>query len=81
MKWQMKFNIKKCTLLRIETNNDRAQYAMNGQRLSAVNGKDLGITILSDLKPSQHCSEVFKTTTNWLASSGASSKINQKKLY
>jgi hypothetical protein len=61
-KWQMKFNVEKCKVLHIGSNNNRAQYLMNGQQLSAVNKeKDLGITISSDLKPSQHCSEVFKT--------------------
>ncbi len=49
----------------IESNNNRAQYLMNGQQLSGVNKeKDLGIMISSDLKPSQHCSRVFKTANN-----------------
>ena len=60
--WQMKFNIEKCKVLHIGSNNDCVQYYMNDQQLSAVDKeKDLGITISSDLKPSQHCSEVFKT--------------------
>ncbi len=49
-------------MLHIGNSNDHAQYLMNGQQLVAVNKeKDLRITISSDLKPSQHCSEVFKT--------------------
>ena len=61
-KWQMKFNVDKCKVLHIGSNNNRVQYLMNGQQLSAVNKeKDLGIIISSDLKPSQHCSEVAKT--------------------
>lgn len=60
--WQMKFNVEKGKVLHIGSNNNHAQYLMNGQQLSAVNKeKDLGITISSNLKPSQHCSEVFKT--------------------
>ncbi len=55
--WQMKLNVEKCKVLYIGSNNNRAQYLMNGQQLSVVNKeKDLGIS--SDLKPS---SVVFKT--------------------
>ena len=61
-KWQMKFNVDKCKVLHIGSSNDRVQYEMNGQILEAVNKeKDLGVMISSDLKPSQHCSEVVKT--------------------
>ena len=60
--WQMKFNVEKCKVLHIGSNNNHAQYLMNGHQLSIVKKeKDLGITISSDLKPSQHCSEAFKT--------------------
>ena len=60
-KWQMKFNVNKCKVLHIGSNNDHVQYRMNGEILEAVNKeKDLGILISSDLKPSQHCSEVVK---------------------
>ena len=60
--WQMKFNVDKCKVLHIGKNNNRVRYVMNGQQLSAVSKeKDLGITISSDLKPGQHCSEVVKT--------------------
>ena len=58
----MKFNVEKCKVLHIGSNNDRAQYKMNGHILEAVSKeKDLGIMISSDLKPGQHCSEVVKT--------------------
>ena len=61
-KWQMKFNVDKCKVLHIGSSNDHVQYEMNGQILGAVNKeKDLGVTISSDLKPAQHCSEVVKT--------------------
>ena len=34
---------------------------MNGSELSKVNnGKDLGVTISNDLKPTKHCSDVVK---------------------
>ncbi len=40
--WQMKFNVEKCEVLHIGSNNNRAQYLMNGQQLSTVSkGKNL----------------------------------------
>ena len=61
-KWQMKFNLSKCKVLHIGSNNDQVQYEMNGHILESVNKeKDLGVTISNDLKPGKHCSEVVKT--------------------
>ena len=61
-KWQMKFNIDKCKVLHVGSNNNLLQYSMNGQQLSAVKKeKDLGVLVTDDLKPGQHCSEVVKT--------------------
>ena len=60
--WQMKFNIEKCKVLHIGSNNNKLLYSMNGQQLSAVNKeKDLGVLVTNDLKPGQHCSQVVKT--------------------
>ena len=61
-RWQMKFNVEKCKVLHIGSNNNQFQYSMNGQQLSTVNEeKDLGVLVTNDLKPSQHCSQVVKT--------------------
>ena len=61
-KWQMQFNVEKCKVLHIGSNNNMQQYSMNGQQLSAVKKeKDLGVLVTDDLKPSQHCSQVVKT--------------------
>ena len=61
-KWQMKFNLSKCKVLHIGSNNDQVQYEMNGHVLETVKKeKDLGVTISNDLKPGKHCSEVVKT--------------------
>ena len=58
----MKFNVDKCRVLHIGSNNSQLQYLMNGQQLSAViKGKGLGVLVKSDLKPGQHCSQVVKT--------------------
>ena len=61
-KWQMKFNVEKCKVLHIGSNNDHVQYSMNGIQLGNVDKeKDLGVIISNDLKPSHHCKEVVKT--------------------
>ncbi len=57
----MKFNFEKCKVLHMETFNNRTQYLKNCQQLSAVNKKDLRMTISSDFKSSQHCLEIIKT--------------------
>ncbi len=35
-KWQMNFNVNKCKVLHIGSNNDRVNYSMNGVQLSKV---------------------------------------------
>ena len=61
-KWQMQFNVDKCKVLHIGSNNDQTKYSLNGSELCKVNNeKDLGIIISNDLKPGKHISEVVKT--------------------
>ena len=61
-KWQMQFNVDKCKVLHIGSNNNQAMYSLNGSDLCKVNHeKDLGIIISNDLKPGKHVSEVVKT--------------------
>ncbi len=60
-KWQMNFNVDKCKVLHIGSNNDRVKYSMNGVQLSKVDQeKDLGVIISNDLKPNLQCKEVTK---------------------
>ena len=57
----VKFNIDKCKVLHIGSNNQYTEYTMNGSEPSKVSHKkDLGETISNDLKPSKHCSDVVK---------------------
>ena len=61
-KWQMQFNVDKCKVLHLGSNNDHAKYSLNGSELCKANHeKDLGIIISNDLKPGKHISEVVKT--------------------
>ena len=56
------------------------QYLMNGKLLSAMNKKkDLRTTILNDLEPSQHCSEVVKTANRLVGFIGRTLKNKSEK--
>ena len=77
----MKFNIDKCNVLHIGSNNQFTKYTMNGSELSKINHeKDLGITIGNDLKPEKNIVDV-KKLTNWSASSVGLLSINLIKSY
>ena len=57
----MSFNANKCKVLHIGYRNEKAKYILNGTQLKSVENEiDLGVTISSNLKPSQQCSNVVK---------------------
>lgn len=59
--WQMRFNADKCKVLHIGYRNEKTNYFMDGSQLKSTNREnDLGVTISSNLKPSEQCSEVVK---------------------
>ncbi|KAF7684982.1 putative RNA-directed DNA polymerase from transposon X-element, partial [Cucumispora dikerogammari] len=50
-KWQMNFNIEKCTIMHVGTKNLNYNYAMGNQDLAEVNQqRDLGVLIDKNLK-------------------------------
>ncbi len=58
----MTYNIDKCKVLPIGSNNNRTNYLMNSTEITKANEeKDLGVIICNDLKPGRHCTEVVKT--------------------
>ncbi len=53
---EMPFNVNKCHILEVGTKNKKYGYKMGGVKLESVHCvKDLGVTITSNLKFSQHC--------------------------
>ncbi len=57
-RWEMPFNVKKCHILQVGTRNLKYDYEMSGEQLESVHSvKDLGVTIMSNLKFSQQCKE------------------------
>ena len=55
-RWLMEFNAAKCTVIHVGRNNQRYEYVMGEQKLSAVDEeRDLGIMITADMKSSVNC--------------------------
>ncbi len=76
----MTYNIDKCKVLHIGSNNNRSNFTMNGTDITKVNEeKDLGVIICDDLKPGKHCIEVVKTANKLLDSLAEPSNSSPKK--
>ena len=57
--WGMSFNVAKCKIMHVGTNNPKYKYHMKGQELLEVEEeKDIGVLIKSNLKPKDHCTVV-----------------------
>ena len=55
-KWQMPFNVNKCQVLQVGSNNNKYEYEINGHKINSTSQvKDLGVTITSNLKTSTQC--------------------------
>ena len=77
--WQMNFNADKCKVLHIGYRNEKANYTLNGTQLKSVDSEiDLGVTISSNLKPSQQCSEVVKKANKIISLIGRSFEYKSK---
>ena len=57
-KWQMSFNVDKCTVNHISKKNEKAEYKMKERILSEITEEnDLGVIISNDLKVGKQCSK------------------------
>ena len=66
-KWQMNFNVEKCTVMHIGAHNRKSDYSMAEQRLTEVNQqRDLGILITDDLKWRNQVDASFKKSNRVL---------------
>nr|VZI40184.1 unnamed protein product [Spirometra erinaceieuropaei] len=69
-RWLLRFNVAKCSILRLGTTARSAStrgYFLGGAALQEVEAqKDLGVLTKSSLKPSAHCSRVAKTAMSVL---------------
>ncbi len=77
----MIYNIDKCKVLHIGSNNNRSNYTMNGTDITEGNEeKDLGVIIRNDLKPGKHCTEVVKTANKLVGFIGRTFEFKFKKV-
>ena len=61
-KWQMNFNLDKCSVMRIGHNNIQSNYNMSNQQLPTTDQqRDLGIIITKDLKWQKQTEKSCKT--------------------
>ena len=80
-KWQMAYNVSKCKVMHIGSNNNRTNYSMNGTEIPKVSKeKDLGVTISNDLKPTNHCSDVVKTANKLTGFIGRTFEFKSEKV-
>jgi len=57
--WQLPVSVSKCSILTVGRVYDRTRYHLNGTELPQSDiCRDLGVTITSNLSPSQHISEI-----------------------
>ncbi len=57
VKWQLKFNAKKCKIMHLGSKNSKAEYMMDGTTLESVTEEnDLGVLIDDELKFYKHVS-------------------------
>ncbi len=59
MKWQMEFNIGKCSILSVGRNSSVYYYSLNATPIDRSRcERDLGVLVSSDLRPRNHCIQV-----------------------
>jgi len=65
--WQMLFNIEKCKVLHIGSNNQHFRYYMDGRELKkCTEEKDLGVIFTNDMKSSHQCLEAYNRASRIL---------------
>lgn len=65
--WQMSFNVDKCVVMHVGSNNISNSYTLGNQKLKSSNKeKDLGVIMDSSLKFSEQCSVAVKSANRTL---------------
>lgn len=78
---KMSFNLDKCKVLHIGSNNVQANYTLNGVQLKSVDEeKDLGVMISKDLKPSKQISKVIKTANMFIGFIGRAFQFRNEEI-
>ncbi len=78
--WQMKLSVEQCRVTNIGIHNDNVKYLLNGVEMSLTNTEtDLGVMVSDNLKPSNQCSKVVKTTNTLVEFIGRTFKYKSEK--
>jgi hypothetical protein len=65
--WGMAFNYRKCKVMHVSKKNPKYDYFMRGTKLSTTDaGRDFGVLISSNLKPSVQCTKAAGTAISVL---------------
>lgn len=66
--WNLKFNVKKCSVINFGNLNPKKEYFLKNEEISSNDcERDLGVTISSNLKSSLHVSKIVKDAEKCLA--------------
>ena len=80
-KWQMNFNVDKCSVMHIEHNNMKSNYNMSNQQLPTTDQyRDLGIIITKDLKWQNQTEKSCKTAIRVLGFIARNFRYKNKEL-
>ena len=81
-KWGMSFNVAKCKILHIGRTNPKYDYIISGTKLTCIESEcDIGVTISSNLKPSQHCVNAARKGHNALGQIWRAFHYRDKNVY
>ena len=80
-KWQMSFNVDKCSVMHIGHNNMKSNYNMSNQQLTTTDQqRDLGIIITKDLKWQKQTEKICKTANRVLGFIARNFRYKNKEL-
>lgn len=66
-KWQMEFNVNKCSVIHLGNHNANYEYSLNNTTLKTSDKeRDLGVLVDKTLKFSEHCNVVAKSANSTL---------------
>jgi hypothetical protein len=61
-RWGLEFNVKKCKVIHMGSNNPEHEYTKNGHTLAAADEEtDVGVAVKKNLKPSAQCAKAART--------------------
>ena len=80
--WQLLFNVGKCKIMHFGTKNRHHKFTKNDQKIEEVEvEKDVGVMVITSLKPSQQCSAAAGKATGVLGLISRAVKYRDKRTF